>query len=85
MKKSINLLRKLGILFCFILFFCCIGATAVQAYAAENLQYEEKELWNGTIDDNFSDNSLIVVVDKYHSGINKVHSDEFFGTFEKNI
>lgn len=73
-------------LFLFISFFVSISTGIVVSYASEGsaIQCEEKRYWSGTINDEISDNCVLVVVDKFHSGINKVHEDSFFGTFEKS-
>ena len=42
------------------------------------MRCEEKEYWNGSLDETIDCQNLLVVVDKYHSGINKVHDDAFF-------
>ena len=47
------------------------------------MRCEEKEYWNGSLDETIDCQNLLVVVDKYHSGINKVHDDAFFGDFQK--
>ena len=44
--------------------------------------YDEKIYWNGTIDDNFGDSTVIIVMDRNFSGINKVHEKSFFGDIE---
>ena len=47
------------------------------------MRCEEKEYWNGSLDETKDCQKLLVVVDKYHSGINKVHDDAFFGDIQK--
>ena len=46
------------------------------------IPYDEKIFWHGTIDDNFCGSTVIVVMDRNFSGINKVHHKNFFGNIE---
>jgi len=43
---------------------------------------EEKIYSNATIEDNYDDSSVLVVLDKKTGGINKTHKKSFFGSFE---
>ena len=44
---------------------------------------DEKIYWNGTIEDDFDDSSLVVIIDNFTGGVNKKHEDRFFGDFKK--
>ena len=46
-------------------------------------KYEDKQYSNVSINENFIGDSLLVVLDKNISEINKVHDDTLFGTFPK--
>ena len=83
MSKSIW--NKL-IIFLFIWFvILSFNGLSILTVNAQTELYEEKIIWNGSIDDNFCDNSILAIVDKYNSGLNKEHSDEVFGSFEKTF
>ena len=43
------------------------------------MPHDEKIYWNGSIDDPFDDSTVILVMDRNFSGINKVHEKSFFG------
>ena len=43
---------------------------------------EEKRIWAGTIDDPFTGNHVVVIMDKSYSGINKEHDKSFFGDID---
>ena len=49
-------------------------------FALENNEtvYEAKVYSSATIEDNFDSGSIIVILDKSISEVNKVHSEEFF-------
>jgi len=49
---------------------------------SDGIQYEEKIYWEGSVDDPFEDNSVLVVMDKNVGGINKRHEKSFFGDIE---
>lgn len=84
MKNKINSFIITSLLFCIVLFLTCFGGgICTKAFALFSPEFEEKEIWDGIIEEEFSDSSVMVVVDKYHSGINKVHEEDFFGTFDK--
>jgi hypothetical protein len=46
------------------------------------IQWEEKIYWEGSVNDPFEDNSVLVVMDKNVGGINKWHDKSFFGDIE---
>ena len=46
-------------------------------------QHDEEFYSNVTIEDDFDDSSLLVVLDSATGGVNKKHDDSFFGSFEK--
>jgi hypothetical protein len=48
----------------------------------DTVQWEEKIYWDGTIEDNFDGNTVLVVMDKNIGGVNKVHDKSFFGDIE---
>ena len=50
----------------------------------EQIAIEEKIYCHATIDQDFDDSSVLVVMDKRTGGINKRHNQNFFGSFEKN-
>ena len=45
-------------------------------------EYEEKTYSNLTVEDDFDDSCVLVVMDKSVGGINKVHSEDFFGDID---
>ena len=45
-------------------------------------EYEEKTYSNLTVEDDFDDSCVLVVMDKSVGGINKVHNEDFFGDIE---
>ena len=53
-------------------------------FALENNEtiYEAKVYSSATIEDNFDGSSIIVILDKSISEVNKVHSKEFFGDID---
>jgi len=52
--------------------------------AAENISQRDKKIFSSaTIQDDFDDSSLVVVLDNFTSGVNREHADSFFGQFEK--
>lgn len=57
----------------------------IYAFAAETETFalESKVYSNTSIDEDFDDSSVLVVIDKRISGINKYHADSFFGDFPK--
>lgn len=44
--------------------------------------FEPKIYSNATIDEDYDDSSVIVIMDKNISGMNKIHHDSFFGDFD---
>lgn len=86
MKRGIKMKTKKSLknIFLFVLalgFVFFLNAGLSYAFAEESVRCEEKEYWNGSLDETIDCQNLLVVVDKYHSGINKVHDDAFFGDF----
>jgi len=45
-------------------------------------QWEAKQYWTGTIDEDFDGYSVVLVMDKNVGGPNKVHAKSFFGGIE---
>lgn len=43
---------------------------------------DEKIYWDGTIEDDFFGDGVLLVMDKYTGGVNKVHEKSFFGDIE---
>ena len=46
------------------------------------IQWEPKQYWTGTIDEDFDGSSVLLVMDKNVGGPNKVHDKSFFGGIE---
>ena len=46
------------------------------------IQWEPKQYWTGTIDEDFEGSGVVVVMDKNVGGPNKVHDKSFFGGIE---
>ena len=46
------------------------------------IQWEEKEYWTGTIDEDFDGSSVFLIMDKNTGGVNKRHDKSFFGGIE---
>jgi hypothetical protein len=49
---------------------------------ADGIQWEEKIIWEGSIDQPFADDCVLVVMDKNVGGVNKRHDISFFGDIE---
>lgn len=60
------------------------NTNGIMAKTAETRTYEsEKILSQVSLDEEFDDSSVLVVMDKRTGGINKNHEDSFFGNFSK--
>ena len=64
-------------------FFLFAGTLRTDADIEISWEFEEKIYSNVTIDDDFDDSSVLVVMDKRVGGVNKVHKESFFGNFPK--
>ena len=76
--KKISIFIMLTIILCVTLSF---SVHYVLAEETEN-EYEEKTYSNLTVEDDFDDSCVLVVMDKSVGGINKVHNEDFFGDIE---
>ena len=76
--------EKIGIIFCIVLLalFGIIFFNACDEPQDTIIPYDEKIYWKGTIDDDFDDSTVILVMDRNYSRINKVHKKSFFGNIE---
>lgn len=63
------------------LFTIYAGLLIVFAAEVEISKFEPKIYSNATLEDNFDDSSVIVIMDKNIGGINKIHNKNFFGEF----
>jgi len=62
-----------------------IGQDLFLLSEAKNISKFEKKIYSkATIEDDFDGTSVLVVLDKSISGINKTHKNEFFGKFKKS-
>ena len=89
MAKNNGLGKGLVVLLSFVVLFGCSKdglEDVTMKYLSTGdeiiLPIEEKIYWNGTINDNFDDSTVIVVLDKNLSGINKVHDKNIFGNID---
>ena len=80
--KAILLALVLMIAIC-ISMICTVTNDSVYAAESEAQKHEAKIYSNTTIEDDFDDSCVLVVMDKYTGGINKKHADDFFGSFSK--
>ncbi len=64
-------------------FYFCLQSVENRADAAQSSadRFEEKVLCKSTIDEEFVDDCVLVVIDKYHSKINQQFQKSFFGSF----
>ena len=80
MKKINKKTHDIGIIFCIALFSMIIVFMPIKFVCAyENKEYESKQYWCGDINDEFAEDSVIVVLDKNISGYNKKHTKDFWG------
>ncbi len=64
--------------------FICSDNTTVKAHRAADTGHPDAKIYcNATIDDDFAPDSIIVVLDRNISGVNKYHDPDYFGNFEK--
>src|SRR5690554_2913879 len=83
MKMNRSFILVLTMLVYLMISFIFIGNSNT-VWAASNIQISQvKEYWSGTIDEDFDDSSVLVVMDKQSSGINKSYEDSFFGNFSR--
>lgn len=83
-KSSKVIILAIGLLIIFsMLIVIPINAVSATAAESEMQKYETKTYSHATIDDDFDDSSVIIVMDKYVGGINKRHEESFFGKFPK--
>jgi len=81
MKKYFNNSLKAFILVALILLVVSLSSIyscELQAFALESSLYEPKIYCEATIDDEFNEDCVLVVIDKYHSQINKTYDKAFF-------
>lgn len=73
----------LFVLICTLLVFVNVGV--VHVFAESDVPCEQKVYWEWDNEktDDIDVESLPVVIDKYHSDVNKIHTNAFFGNFEK--
>ena len=85
MKKAVKTIIPI-VLIVGIIFMAC-GSTGIllSAHAAEQEEqlYEPKVQIEVSLEDDFDDSCILVTLDKYTSGVNKVFDDDFFGDFPK--
>jgi len=85
MKKGLVLL----VMFLFVALVQCSMESKQEDHAnmarsaAETAQPEQKIYCNAAIDDDFEGDIVMVVLDKKTGGINKIHDEGFFGSFER--
>lgn len=76
----------LGVLLAFTLSLIFTVNNGISAFAAESdvaVAVEAKIYSRATIDEDFDDSSVLVVMDKRFGGINKRYNENFFGEFPK--
>jgi hypothetical protein len=62
------------------------AARTVDANGAVDLPKRDANIYSkATIEDDFDDSSLIVILDNFTGGVNKKHKDSFFGDGTRNI
>jgi hypothetical protein len=77
MAKNLGLKVVFFLLFSFVVLYGC-SKDEVEKNVIE--PYDEKIIWwDGNIDDPFDDSTVILVMARNFSGINKVHNKSFFG------
>lgn len=71
----------LFVLICTLLVFVNVGV--VHVFAESDVPCEQKVYWEWDNEktDDIDVESLLVVIDKYHSDVNKIHTNAFFGNF----
>lgn len=83
LKKNKPFLYKITVLLVFSLtlnlFVIYAGMSTVFAAEVEMSKFETKIYSNATLEDEFDDSSVIVIMDKNIGGINKIHNKNFFG------
>lgn len=83
MKNKVLSINKtlLVVVFFMILLIGFLTNSSTNAYAINNGTelFEEKIYCNTTIDEDFDESCVLVVIDKYHSEVNKVYDKNFFG------
>ena len=67
----------------FLIFTVNYGVSAFDSEAEAFVNNKTKAYSQVSIDDDFDDSSVLVVMDKRVGGINKRHADSFFGDFAK--
>ena len=77
-------IKKISIFIMLVMILCVMISFPVRYVLAEETEndYEEKTYSNVTIEDDFDDSCVLVVMDKSVGGINKVHSEDFFGDID---
>jgi len=85
MKKLTKTVLLSFLITVFVLFSGgCPTPDTNELYRAADLpQRDEKIFSNVTIEDDFDDSSLIVILDNFTGGVNKKHEERLFGDFEK--
>lgn len=85
-KKNKPFLYKITVLLVFSLtlnlFVIYAGMSTVFAAEVEMSKFETKIYSNATLEAEFDDSSVIVIMDKNTGGINKSHNKIFFGDFD---
>ena len=82
--KKITTIFALLLMLVLVLFSAgCPEASSASNINVIEIHLEEKIFWNGTVDDDFCGSSVLVIMDKMTSGINKHHEANIFGSFDK--
>ena len=77
-------IKKISIFIMLVMILCVTISFPVRYVLAEETEneYEEKTYSNLTVEDDFDDSCVLVVMDKSVGGINKIHSEDFFGDID---
>ena len=82
MKKQ-NKILSISLIACILIIsILLLVVPAKEVLANTNNLYETKEYWRGNIADNYANDSVIVVLDKSISKVNKQYRNSFFGDIE---
>ena len=85
MNKIIKFSVSVGLIIVTVAVLYCSMGGMFSAHAAEQEEqlYEPKVQIEVSLEDDFDDSCILVALDKYTSGVNKVFDDDFFGDFPK--